>query len=530
MDSHMNVRGKSGQDSSKRVQRVTAPIPFLVLIIALAPILFSPSDMWDGRILSFAHETSDASGIRYWLLQSGWHLQYWLSIIQFYAANTLNVSFFTVHKITLLISMISIVVSVGLWSRLIFGLPPTAVFVSRLLASTFPILHVGLSSVHSAHFVFLALGMWSAVLVTSARRFFQALGLLLAIISFELSSLLVLLPTVLFLGDLLTPRKKMGGRRWSLRPVTMLAAAVLYFAADRTLFGPSGPYVGYNGFVFPATIVDIAELLEFSSFLAIPVVATGIGALTLFFFARKPPEVESIRETSLSRQKGIVILALFLGSILPYVAVAKPTHLMDTLEWDQRQAIILLPTLPIITAIILEEVASRAVHHRIGYIAMVASIAVILQATVLAQGYAPKTQRLHAEAALVTELRKLYRDNPPDALAIFVRDFPGPPMRMFESGFLYWEAFGALPSQIRIVPSDSERQALLNDDAITFFQIDDDPKPSTVRLISSSDIRCTGAIEVDFNGYSGIASVIKGGFGVSPQFAQIVGSRTSCIH
>lgn len=523
-----NLRTTSEQYSSRGLQQhATSLIPFLVLILAVAPILSSPSDMWDGRILSFAHETSDSSGIRYWLLQSGWHLQYWLSIIQFNLADALNVDFYTIHKGTLLISMISIVVAVGLWSRVIFGLSPTTVFLSRLLASTFPIVHVGLSSVHSAHFVFLALGMWSAVLVASRRRVLQALGLSLAIISFELSSLLALLPTVLFVGDLIGPRRELGGRRWSLKPLAMLTAAAVYFAADRTVFGPTGPYVGYNGFAFPTTVRDIIELSEFSTFLAIPVVASGIGALTLFFFAKKPSEFESIRETS-AWQQGIAILALFFASIVPYLVVAKPTHLMDTLEWDHRQAITLLPTLSIISSVILENLARRVGANRFGFIGVTASIAVVFQLTVLTDGYAPKIQRLHAEAALEVELRELYGDSPPEALAVFVRDFPGPPMRTYESGFLYWEAFGALPSRIRIVPSDSGLRALLNDDPIAFFQIDDDPKPSSARLISSSDILCVGTVEVDFNGYSGLASLVRNSLGPSQQSAQVVGSRISC--
>ena len=69
-----------------------API-LLFLILVTAPILTMSRDMWDGTIIEYASMVNNYSGLKNWFLESGWFLQFPLSLFIIETAQVTGLSY-----------------------------------------------------------------------------------------------------------------------------------------------------------------------------------------------------------------------------------------------------------------------------------------------------------------------------------------------------------------------------------------------------------------------------------------------------
>jgi hypothetical protein len=54
---------------------------FSIILIGLPAFILRDQEFWDGIIFAYAYEIKDFSGIKFFLFQASWHIQYFLSKI-----------------------------------------------------------------------------------------------------------------------------------------------------------------------------------------------------------------------------------------------------------------------------------------------------------------------------------------------------------------------------------------------------------------------------------------------------------------
>ena len=482
--------------------------PYLLAVVfVLIPLILAPRDMWDGSIIEHAMDTGNLSGLRVWFFTGNWELQYWLIFAERAVSQALGVGFRAVNLTVIALALGLIIHETRLIALERMKLSAMWATVAASLVAVFPAWWALLSSVLTVHLLCLGIGLLGCRLLWAEDRIRQTLGLVIIFLSFQLSSMLVLLPVLSWTFDVLRGGETVPSRRWipSLRSGLILLAAVVHFSIRKVFFPASGLYEGYNGVVVPlsqdAVLRLVADTARFASFLIIPAIGVLVALVVggLIGVRRQPPRPRDDH----SGVVALLALLLVAASVFPYLAVGKPASLTQLTSTTIRQAFALAPSLALFSVASVSLVGCRLrllkgqgdLHLKIAAVVLIA-----VQLGLLVFGLGARLNILYFEQDLQAVLA-LQEAPPAGRLQIVGEGNPAAGVADYEANRLAFQAWGDTLWWTRMGtefnPAFEIPRELVEDEA------------NQVKYIfTPSSIECSSTISIEAVGYRGTLSGI----------------------
>lgn len=426
-------------------------IPLLLGIAIWVSLFIARLDMWDGLIVTYASETKNYAGIE--RLSNDTHLNtvYFLVRGEFAVANFLRTSYLRVDRVVvgLAFFLICFCVKKIVKDRIKFSKEWSGFAVCAVL--TFPVWHVLASTTQTFYVVFTSLCLFGVHLIYKNNPYWIMLGTIFLLISYEMNSAILFAPVLAALYEATEVKTK--SFFWKLsKPLLIFTSGGLYWIISNSIDIPSGQYVQYNKLINPLSMegwqVIKAGFFEFSSFLILP--SLGISALvavTLLF--GKSTEGET---TTPLLAPIVYVIPLWLASIFPYILVRKSTQ-VDDFDWIGRHAILLsIPASLGITIFACAIVSNlKGKHGRVLGMTAASLVLLLPQGLLLANGLAAKFGRQEVDVVLVRALKS--QDIPSGLVEVIGMPTLIPDHRVYESNYLFGEAFGNTNRWTRIAPT-----------------------------------------------------------------------------
>lgn len=345
----------------RRSHRVVKFIPYISsLFIVGVPLALIKDDFWDGVIVKYAFESGNFSGINEMFFTSGWDLQFYLIQLQFLVARELGVSFHSINMLLILISLILIVyVTQYLAIHLLDLKSPYALFAGTFVGSM-PYWSGTPSSILNIHTFCLALGLIGFRFFLEKHRVPVIFGLFLMVLSFQLNSMLLFLPTILLITILAKKGNAIKFNVLYIKLFILVLASVSYFILKRKIDPATGAYTGYNQFQDFSSLNSYKKFLlntiSYSTFLIFPASTLLLGIIMIFIH-KKYLIKKSFLQLELKNYLYIILMAI--SAILPYLMVGKSSDIRNLVGWSYRHTILLSIPLALLIALILASVFER---------------------------------------------------------------------------------------------------------------------------------------------------------------------------
>ena len=445
----------------------------LVLITALIglPLLLSPFDFWDGRILDHALDTNQIVGVRDWFTTSGWHLQYLIFAAVQTIANATGLSGEALLRLIAIVSLAGVVFETVRFASDIVRMPRFWALASGAAVAAFPAWSTLLSSVLFMYVLCAWLVLAGVRLIHRQQILSIACGVAILVVSLQLNSNFVFsiaLAAAYFGSAWVYKGRPTPGD--IVRLVAIALTSILCFAALKTVFTPSGIYAEYNRIGISASAGFAVQLVkETLRYLQYPIVLSGV-LMTVFcaleVIARIRNRTESTLPT-LSARPGFqthlwpVLMALFLigAAAFPYIVVGKPADVRLLFDWSQRHTFLMaLPVAIFITA--LARLLCEWPHLRRSkawFLPIAATIGLMAVGQLAATWN--KLSRSAYEAGIVAALQDIPAPGP-GLVKIVAPELSGTWVRYYESNWLLYQAYGKEDWHSGIVASAADDIAM----------------------------------------------------------------------
>ncbi len=414
-----------------------------VLIFFGIPIFEAKREMWDGTMVEYNLSQKDFTALRNWFFESGWELQYFVLRIQDLLSHAFQLPFRSLVIGLSVALLLATSMEIYLLSQNVFKLSREYSLASGLIFVILPIWNVLITSATNIHIMCLYFGIMGTRIYYNKNIIFKFIGLLLIIFSFQLNSLLLFIPSLIFAINLVFKNEI---KKSILDPnlLVIIGASTTYYILKK-LFNPNyGLYENYNEITLPSTFAHIRayvdHLFTFSTFLFIPLSAILIHKMLRNSLFRQETTTRKLCSTH-----NKILFFLFITAILPYIMVDKSTALYDIQDWGQRHAIILSVPLAILTSSIMNSVSNLIEWNRkeFKFNNLTFILISILPITLLLSSFAIKINRQIFEEDLRQSLLSLKVDDPkPGLLQINGIGIPGPSFRNYESNYFTFLTYG----------------------------------------------------------------------------------------
>lgn len=298
--------------------------PIAGICIYWVPLYLLQQDMYDGAPLAFAFEHKVYEGFREWQLNSAWHLAYAYHMAIFSLAQWLDISRMLLVKLALLAAFAGLYFQYRWYLREVFRLGGGEATVFAFLASLFISPQIYAASLGTMLPVLVLAGLTGYRLMHSPGAGRMAAGLLLVLVSFQLTSMLVFV-LALHMGAMISSGT-LRRRDWVLLAV-LTAAGVLFFLGRKWAFAPSGPYATYNAIRLPADWNSIRSVLRaglmFLTWLIVPLTALVASLVWIRLRGAWQFRGWAVLREPLWMRRCAVALLLFASAAFPYAMVAK---------------------------------------------------------------------------------------------------------------------------------------------------------------------------------------------------------------
>jgi len=435
----------------------------LLVVTALAPLWLMPIDFWDGRIIDYAMTTGDLRGLKMWFFENRFILQYWFYAGVHNLAELTGISHRVWFAASASIAILGIAAETTCYGRGVLRLPQRYAVLAGYLALFFPPWDTLTSSdllVHGLCVWWLLLGYRLSKSRHVPRR---SLGVVCILVSFQLNSLPALLAGLCAADCLLAFRRdrSVAIDTWR-RCAFVIGVTFIAFAIFKLGFPPYGGYEGYNRIVAFDSFSNMDRALRLlGRYCVWPVAVAGlacVGVLMAIGTAALDRRIQGLplflmrdvfREVgrACARDYGalLAILLLFFAGVAPYVVVLKYAKFVEFNDWSQRNAYVLCLPLSLLGACLARLLAEslRESVPTARYAVMIPMACLCGFASFLYGGYSQKIERASFELSVIQALKAL---PPPPAGAVFVRydHMRGVAVRMYESNWLLWRAYGRL--------------------------------------------------------------------------------------
>ena len=491
-------------------------LPFILFFgLVSFHMLLMPRDIWDGLIIEYASYINDLSGIEVYFLESGWFLQYPLSIFLINIAKIFGLKYVQINALFVLILMLVVLRESIFIASNILKLPPISISLTLLLIATFSSWNQLLSSIMTFHFFCIAIGLLSIRYLHFGNNFLKLMSIFGFMIAFNYQSLLVFLPFLSYIYDLFG-NKNLNNKfikAPSLYTFLVLIFGIVLFLLFRYYYPPFGLYEDYNRLkVFDGfQVIGLTYFaLQLGTYL-MPMIAVFTSILFALFFLDRINFFNIMQNIKINFYQ-IIWLILFLGAAaFPYIAVGKGSVLWNVGGWSGRQAFTLALPLSFLTGymfnIFYKSISVKLIQKII--ILGILSI-VLLQSILLTSGVFYKLNRQAFETQLVSLIQENQDRIGAGKLLIFGEGIPGPTFSSYESNFLMFEAtdrsdwWSSISSNVEenlIIPCHMQKSSRYHKKYIYDFK--------------SEHLDNESSILIEAHGFIGIKNIILNSFGFS---------------
>lgn len=419
----------------------------LALILVGLPLVFSPFEFWDGRILFHALETGENRGAYIWFSTAGWFIQYYIfTAIQSIDGVDGPIGIFLIRLIIIGSLCGLIYESIRFYSNII-RLPQCWAIAASVAVALFPAWNVLLAS--SVIFIYIMctwLSLLALRLIHDSSTVCFLAGVAILLLSFQLNSNFVfsIALAIAYLGSLLVYDGTIT-RQSTVKFFTVIAISFLAFIALKLSFTASGLYEGYNEMHSVDSLGDILHFaIEMIRYFQYPILLAAILMAAHLGLLLLGPGSKSFPTEEWRTLLWPVVLSLFLigSAALPYVIVGKPADLRAILiEWNPRHTFLMAMPVGLFLASF-----ARLLYHWHGLqnrkLAMLPTLAAIaILALILQAAFWQKLSRSAYEQGIITALAK---ETPPKPgiVKIVAPEIPAALWRFYESNWLMYRAYG----------------------------------------------------------------------------------------
>ncbi len=471
-------------------------LPYAIFVpVFLYPLSRSKGDMWDGDIITYATSTGDFRGLHEWLTTAGWEMQYLLIRAEDKISQFFGLEFRSINVVVILASMILLIAQTRHIAEKVLYFSSRSAVLAASLVTVMPMWNNLVSSVMTVHLVSLALGLSGYRATISNNRYYQISGYVLIFLSFQLNSLLVLIPTLALVSYLISITSGTDHRLKKLALGVISFQSIIYYVLKKVLDPATGLYADYNSLVNPFYATGLSlitrSFLHFMTFLVIPVIFV-LGREIRYWGG-------STRGESFLRvlqNKSFHLSLLVLAAILPYSVVGKSSDIRQFSDWNYRHAFPLAISLALFSAGLYDS-AVRKKLHRIK-VNLSVFVVTFLLSSLLVFGFAEKISRQEFESNLKRALIQQVDEPSPGLIQITGSGIPGPTFREYEANWITYGAFGNLDYWSRIgvgVLPDFHPPTLLQE-----------AKYDSMYLHRKLDRYCQTLIEIYSDGYTSAKS------------------------
>lgn len=452
MSDTTTLKADHSKDARDVQGRLLVPLTLVVLLVGV-PLLLSPFDFWDGRILDHALDTNQIAGVHNWFTTSGWHLQYLVFAFVQTIAQTTNLPGDLMLKLIAIGSLVGLTYEAVRFAADIVKLPKFWALVAGATVAVFPAWNTLLSSVLFMYVLCVWLVFLGIRLFYHADRWANILGGAILVVSLQLNSNFVFsiaLATAYF-ACAWADQGRVSKNDFVRLSLVVAISVSCYFLLN-SLFTPSGIYSEYNR-------IDISLSSEFFlglaketiRYLQYTIVVAAI-LLTLHFAlqittnlnaADAPIQRRSSLREDLTKFSFPIVVALFLigAAAFPYVIVGKPADLRSVFDWNPRHTFLMAVPLGIFVAALARLLSAWAPskHGRFWFLPTAATL--ILLAVVQIGATWDKLSRSAYEAGIIAALKEIPQPRA-GLVKIVVPNFKGRSIRYYESNWLLYQAYG----------------------------------------------------------------------------------------
>jgi len=322
---------------NKRKNKYIIIFFFSSILIAL-PAFILGEEFWDGIIFSYAYETKNFSGIKFFLFQSSWYTQYYLSKILLDISYLLNFHYKYIFAFTSFVSIFLCAIEVDKICKHNLKISNQLAIYCSFFFISFPIWHI----IHSSIFVIHFLCVW--FVLYGVRRYHDNKcfsGLIFIILSTFLQTNLLFSILLSFLYDYTNNNiLKLNNLK---KTFFLFIINIFVFLCLRFFLEPYGLWEGHNSIKNP--FID----LYWFKMLIINILNYSTYFFYLFFFLSvcfvSPLFIYNLgyKNFFLKKKNLIINYILFflcLSSIIPVLAAGKSSNLFD-FGWESRYVILL---------------------------------------------------------------------------------------------------------------------------------------------------------------------------------------------
>ncbi len=489
---------------------------FLFFLFITVPMLSLPRDMWDGTIIEYASIINDFSGLKAYFFESGWFLQYPLSIAIIEISQFLNISYKNTNALVVLVFMF-VLLREALWlAEHQIKLTKPAAYFSLALIATFSTWADLLSSIMTLHFGCMAIGLFAIRSIHQKTIISTLIGFVALLTSLSIQSQLVFLPVLSYIYDL-SERNKVQ-QSWFANPSKQTAfifgVCIIVYLVARQLYPPHGLYENYNSLVvgsFQGLALAAFSSVAMSTYL-VPVFLL-VGCVSVLTLIVNNKIINSSKEESIYNPKWLAwLLVIFFAGLIPYAAVGKFSVLWGVGDWSSRQAFLLVLPTCLFTALCLQCLYDSSSSRLLKICVLVSGAVIFLfHLTLLTIAVAHKLNR----QVFVSHLEQLIQDNEnklkPGRLEIVGSNIPKPELRGYEANFLMYSATGKADWWTRL-GSDADTKFTIP----CYIKQRGDYQIKYVYDHKTAHLDNHTIVEINTNGFRGSVNIIRNVLGISP--------------
>ncbi|MDC0520284.1 hypothetical protein OAN43_00390 [Candidatus Pelagibacter sp.] len=509
-----------------------------IFILLIFPIYLMNGDNWDGVHIEFAYIIDDLSGIKTFLFNSGWYLQFYLSEFIISAARYINFPYFKTNGLIVYFFFILFLYENYFISKKIFKLNNNQNIWYLVFISTFPVFSTLSSSIMTFHFVCFTFSLLALRLIhTTKNLYILTLCLFILLASFNFNSLIIFIPMLSICYDFLINNKlKISTKSLSVFLISAIAITLRLF-----FLIPSGVYENYNRVSFASlsnlSFFQFIELIiPFISYPAVSFILSLFFILIIYLCRFKLNQIT--KKKILDFLKGISLpILIFISAIISYLVVFKTTSYAWIILWNSRQSILTCIPLGLFLIIYFNQILNFfAIENRfkLKFFNFYMLILIIFNITIFSSFILNNLNRDIFEKKLIESLRLNFENSlDQGTVIIYGENIPGSydkennkigiPYRFYELNYLLYKTFMKRDYLVQISHSNKNKDffdGLINTYAQTY--------ENRILYIIGDNLNCHSNIEIETNNFIGKLNILKNILHLQNPSVKIKKSKTNC--
>jgi hypothetical protein len=375
--------------------------------------------MWDGVVIQYANIIKEYDGLKTWLFESGWYLQYYQLLFYFKLSTFLTINYEIFNDFSILLIGIILINEYRQFTLKILNFSKKATNLSSIIFAIFPTWSVFHSSVLTFYLFCFTIGVLSIRFIHSKNKLLNFISIPFLIFSYTFNSLFAFLPILSFIYDQSLVKK--FNYKPSYKTVLIFSLSILFYLFLKIINPPIGMYENYNVIIIDQnSFIQISKsfILNFSH-LIIPIF--------IYIFILKKIYID---------KSFALLILLFISATIGYILVGKYSQIFDFKDWNFRHLFLLSFSISLIFGKIFDFFPKDSKK-----VVFIFYSIIFFYIIVLLSGSFIKINRQIFENDLSKYLihNNLKFNN--SKIEIYGNGIPSPKFRDYEANFLYYKTF-----------------------------------------------------------------------------------------